>query len=204
MKYSVGRLLLLSLIAVVLVVPAYARGKKSVSKEPGKYMEWGPDIDEIEIMKTFTFADYSKIDVEPFDTAETPLPDKDDNTYEPVKKSLANSADSFAMGLREHVAQKVSVSEKPEKEAGSLIIHAKVLNMVPGSRAARYFAGGAAGGTKVQIAVEIKDGKTGEVLVRFTQERSANWGVEGGSYDKLLWKDLRQIGEDAANLLKVF
>ena len=203
MKISVARLLLLSLIAAVLVVPAYARGKK-VSKEPGKYMEWGPDIDEIEIVKTFTFADYNRIDVEPFDTAETPLPDKDDNTYEPVKKSLANSADGFALGLREHVTQKVSISEKPEKAAGSLIIHAKVLIMAPGSRAARYWAGAAAGAAKVQIAGEIMDGKTGEVLVRFTQERSSSRGAEGGAYDKLLWRDLKQIGEDAANLLKVF
>jgi hypothetical protein len=202
MKNRFARLLLFVLIAT-LTLPLQARGRK-VAKEPGKYMEWGPDIDEIEIVKTFTFAGYTKIYVKPFDTAETPLPDKDDNTYEPVKKSLANSADGFALGLREHVTQKVTISEKPEKEGGSLVIQAKVVNMNPGSQAARYWAGGAAGGAKVQLAVEILDGDTGEVLVKFTQERSANWGRDGGAYDKLLWKDLRQIGEDAANLLKVF
>jgi hypothetical protein len=205
MKFFAARLLLLSAIASVLMVPAYGRGKKSIPKEPGKYMEWGPDIDEIEIVKTFSFADYTRIDVEPFDTKDAPLPEKDDNTYEPVKKSLANSADAFVSGLREHVtAQKVAVNEKPEKEAGSLIIRGKVLNMDPGSQAARYWAGGAAGGAKVQLSVEIIDARTDEVLVRFTQERSANWGVTGGAYDKLLWKDLKQIGEDAANVLKVF
>ena len=37
------------------------------------------------------------------------LPDKDDNTYEPVKKVLESSAEGFVQGMRGSVDQKVTV-----------------------------------------------------------------------------------------------
>lgn len=196
----------IALLAVTIVaLPLSARGKKAVATTaPGTYEEWGPDIDRIEILKTFKFADYSKVSVEPFDTDGVKLPEKDDNTYEPMKKVLASSTEGFVQGLRGSVDAKVSVDEKPARGADTLIIRGKVVTMDPGSKAARYWAGFGAGAAKAKIEGEIVDAKTREVLARFTQERRSGVGMMGGDYQELMQRNLNAIGEDVAKLLKAF
>jgi hypothetical protein len=193
------------LLAAVAAAPvAEARGKKTSSTEPGKYKEWGPDIDEIEIVKSFKLADYLTIVVETLDTDETPLPEKDDNTYEPVKKVLASATEGFVQGLRGEVDAKVEIAEKAKKNSGTLIVRGTVENMDPGSKAARYWAGFGAGAARTRISGEIVDAKSGEVLVRFTQERRSGVGVMGGDYQELMQRNLNAVGKDIANLLKAF
>jgi len=206
MNRPTTRVLLALLVVTIAGLPLYARGKKSAGAPtaPGTYEEWGPDIDKIEIVKTFKFADYSKVVVEPFDTDSVKLPDKDDNTYEPVKKVLASSTEGFVQGLRGSVEAKVSVDEKPGKGADTLIIRGKVVGMDPGSRAARYWAGFGAGAARAKIEGEIVDAKTGGVLARFTQERRSGMGMAGGDYQELMQRNLNAIGEDVAKLLKAF
>ena len=75
------RTLIALIVAVSVMTPlAHARGKKPVLT-PGTYKEWGQDIDQIEIVKTFKIADYDKIVVQTFDTSAAPLPDKGDKSY---------------------------------------------------------------------------------------------------------------------------
>ncbi|MGZ5477006.1 MAG: hypothetical protein ACXW29_12785, partial [Thermoanaerobaculia bacterium] len=142
MSIVLSRRVFVSLLLVAtMAVPAFARGKKAAgSTEPGKYKEWGPDIDEVEIVKKFKASDYKTIVVEPFATDGVKLPDKDDNTYEPVKKVLESAAEGFVQGLRGSVDQKVTVSDKPGKSSDTLIIRGKVVTLDPGSKAARYWA----------------------------------------------------------------
>jgi hypothetical protein len=207
MKVRVAVRLLMALMLVSLVaLPSFARGKKkaAASTEPGTYKEWGPDIDELEIVKKFKASDYKNIVVRPFDTSEVKLPDKDDNTYEPVKKVLSSSAEGFVQGLRGSVDQDVTVSDKPGKAAGTLIIRGKVVTLDPGSKAARYWAGFGAGAARAKIEGEIVDAKSGEVLARFTQERRSGAGMMGGDYQELMQRNLNAIGEDVANILKAF
>jgi hypothetical protein len=132
------------------------------------------------------------------------LPDKDDNTYEPVKKVLASSAEGFVQGLRGSVEQTVKVSERPAKTSDTLIIRGKVVAMDPGSKAARYWAGFGAGAAKAKIEGEIVDAKSGAVLARFTQERRSGVGAMGGDYQELMQRNLNAIGEDVAAILKAF
>ena len=195
------RVLIVTLCAMTMAVPAFADEKGSTA--PGKYSGWGPDIDEIEIVQTFDFSDYDKVVVNPFDTSATPLPDSDDNTYEPVKKVLASSTEGFVQGLRGSVDADVTMSEA-SKGAGTLIIRVKVDEMAPGSKAARYFAGFGAGAARAKLSGEIVDGATGKVLVRFTQERRSGVGMMGGDYQELMQRNLNAIGEDVANLLEQF
>lgn len=205
MQRLTARLAVLCLIALTLAVPAEARRKKQAgSTEPGTYKDWGPDIDELEIVKTFDLAKYSKIVVTPFDTEEVKLPEKDDNTYEPVKKVLASATEGFVQGLRGSVDAKVTLDEKTGKSADTLVIHGKVLTMDPGSKAARYWAGFGAGAAKAKIQGEIVDAKSGEVLAKFTQERRSGVGMMGGDYQELMQRNLNAIGEDVANILKAF
>ena len=198
------RLAVLCVAAIVVATPAEARKKKDASTEPGSYKEWGPNIDEIEIVKTFKLADYSRIVVKPLETDDVRLPKEDDNTYEPVKKVLAAATEGFVKGLEEHVETKVSVDDKSVKSAGTLIVRGKVVEMDPGSKAARYWAGFGAGAARAKVEGEIVDAKSGKVLARFTQERRSGVGMMGGDYVKLMNRNLGAIGEDVANLLSVF
>ena len=193
----------LLMAALVVAAPVYARGKKAASTEPGKYKAWGPDIDEIEIVKKFSFADYKHIVVKPLDTDDTPLPQKDDNTYEPVKKVLASVTEGYVQGLRGEVAPDVSIDDSA-KGGDTLLIRGKVIEMDPGSKAARYWAGFGAGAARAKLEIEIVDAKSKDVLVRFTQERRSGVGVMGGGYQELMQRNLNQIGEDTAKLLKLF
>ncbi|HEV7922061.1 MAG TPA: DUF4410 domain-containing protein [Thermoanaerobaculia bacterium] len=196
--------LLLLLLAVAVAAPMQARGRKSSSIEPGKYKEWGPDIDQIEIVKPFRLADYRTISVEPFDTAKAKLPDRDDNSYDAAAKVLWSSTEGVVQGLRGSVEQRVAIDERPGNEAGALILKAKVTVMDPGSRAARYWAGFGAGAARAEIEGELIDAATGETLLRFTQQRRSGVGVYGGDYQELMQRNLNAIGEDVAAMLKMF
>lgn len=199
------RFVSLALAVAVVAAPAFARGKKSSSTAPGKYSEWGPDIDKIEIVKTIKFSDYSKIVVEPFDTSGVELPGKDDNSYEAAKKVLASATEGFVQGLRGSVDQKVTLADgKARGGAGTLIIRGKVTTMDPGSKAARYWAGFGAGAARSGIEADVVDAATGQVVIHFSQERRSGVGVMGGDYQELMQRNLNAIGEDAANMLKAF
>lgn len=197
--------LCLILAFLILASPAMAARKgKGAPTAPGKYTEWQDEIDELEVVETFKLSDYAKVVVEPFDTKDTPLPEKDDNTYEPVQEVLAAPAGPFAAGLTEALDGKLPVSEGTGGGDKTLVVRARVLTMDPGSRAARYWAGFGAGAARVELAGEIVDAATGKVLVRFQQERRSGVGVAGGDYVKLMQRNLRAVGEDVALILRSF
>src|SRR5712691_11022895 len=88
--------LMLSILVLLVAVPSlHARGKKAAPTAPGTYKEWGPDIDQIEIIKTFKIGDYDKIVVQPFDTSKAPLPDQKEKWYGTLKTALAGYTESF-------------------------------------------------------------------------------------------------------------
>ena len=198
--------LLLLLLAVAVALPMQARGKKQTSTEPGKYKEWGPDIDQIEILQKFKLSDYKTIEIMPFTNEGVKLPDKDDNSYDSAVRALKESPEYFAGGLNGLLDQKVYLAEEQaeSKKAGTMIIRGKVTVMDPGSRAARYWVGFGAGAARTEIECEVVDAKTGEVLLRFTQQRRSGVGAYGGDYVELMQRSLNQIGEDAAHMLREF
>lgn len=196
----------LSLVASIVVAPtALAGKKKGGSTEPGTYKEWKDEIDVLEIVKGFKLSDYSKIAVQNFDTGETPLPDKDDNTYEPVKKMLANVEGPLARGIDDELEkQEIEIVASDTKGAGVLIVTGEVEEMNPGSKAARYWGGFGAGAAGTRLMIEVKDGASGDVLFRMTQERRSGVGALGGDYEELLERNLEAIGNDIALVLASF
>jgi hypothetical protein len=196
-----------ALLVSLLALPGGAFAKdKPAPTSPGKYTEWGGEIDELEIVAPFKLADYKSIVVEPFDTSATPLPEEKDNTYEPVKNVLARTAPPFVEGLSGELGHpSASAREKGQKAgAGALVIRGKVVSMDPGSKVARYWAGFGAGAARAEIQGEVVDGGSGKVLLRFHQERRSGVGLVGGDYEKLMNRNLRTIGEDIAGVLKHF
>jgi uncharacterized protein DUF4410 len=192
------------IVAVVLVClafgsPSFARGKKNpANTAPGTYKEWGPDIDEIEIVKPFKFADYSKVVVTPIAAVGADTKDK------AVATAVDAATNDFVDQLGKEVKAAVTSSDDPKKSADTLIIRAKLTNLDPGSRAARYWASFGAGAAVAKMEGEIVDAKSNNVLARFTQERRSGFGVAGGSSEALLRRDVRAIATDVANILKAF
>ena len=200
------RLLIAVALIVVVAGPAEAKKKKGASTEPGRYTDWKGEIDQLEILKKFSLGDYTRIVVEPVDTSATPLPEKDDNTYEPVKTVLAKVTDPFVEGLTGELEKDAGLSVKKGKEggAGDLLIRARIDVMDPGSQAARYWGGFGAGAARTNIIGEVVDGASGDVLLRFTQERRSGVGAMGGGYQDLLNRNVHKIGEDLALILNSF
>lgn len=196
------RICLAVLLLAVIAMPADARKAKGASTAPGKYVEWQDEIDELEIVETFKLSDYAEVSVEAFDTEKTPIPDKDDNTYMPVKSVLVDPAEHFAQGLGSALPGTKVSRNRPQGKA--LLVRARVEEMDPGSRSARYWGGFGAGAARAKLAGEVVDAESGKVLFRFTQERRSGFGVAGGDYINLMNRNLVAIGEDVALILKAF
>lgn len=176
---------------------------------PGKYTDWNDEIDELEVVAAFKLADYKTISVAPLDVSATPLPDQKDNTYVPVKAVLENVATSFTNGIREEIkSPDTTVSSAGDSsatlEANAMLVKCVVDTMDPGSRAARYWGGFGAGAARTKLTCDVNDASTGSTLLRFTQERRSGIGMFGGDYEKLMHRNLEQIGNDLAAALNYF
>ncbi|MBA8884302.1 DUF4410 domain-containing protein [Dokdonella fugitiva] len=202
MRFVAG-VLLSSLMLAGVVAPVQAK-HAAAPTAPGRYEDWGPDIDVVEIARTFILSDYDRVEVEPLATDGVALPPADENTYEPVKAMLGRFTTVFAEGLREAPAKPVEVIETAAPAARVLRLRGKVLLLDPGSRAKRYWGGFGAGAVRVEVRCELVDGASGDVLLSFTQQRRSGFGGFGGSYEELMARTIRQIGGDVANLLKQF
>jgi Domain of unknown function (DUF4410) len=195
------RIVMLLLFAVLLVA-----AKKGVPTAPGKYESWSDaEIDEIEIVKSFSLADYETIAVVPFDT--TKVKAEGDKAVV-IQGALDGYTAVYVEGLRDDLKGKVKtdIVDKAPKTAKTLVIRGAVEEMNPGSRAKRYVAGFGAGAARNKVSVEIVDAKSGDVLVRFTQaHRSAGtFKFAGGSDAQVLRDGTRAMGEDTAQVLLQF
>jgi len=189
-------------VAVAVVFVAFAAmGARKASTAPGKYEGWGPDIDSIEIVKTFKTAGYARVVVEPLDTSSTPRPEEKD-MVEKFEKASRRATESFLKGLKKNVPD-AAMAETQPGASRVLIVRGKVTLMEPGSRAKRMWVGYGAGASRAAISGEIVDGQTGEVLARFTQERRSAFDRLAG-YEEIMVRNLVAIGEDVGNLLKEF
>jgi hypothetical protein len=191
----------IALAALLLAVAIPSLAARKPPTAPGTYKNWGPDIDEIEIVKTFRLADYSRVVIEPLDISGA-APVEEADMAERVAKALAEATEPFVDGLK----AKTSLALVSEASERTLIVRGKVTKLEPGSRAKRMFVGFGAGAACAGVSGEIVDAATGEVLLRFTQERRS--GIDrfgrGSSYEEIMKRSLRAIGADVANLLKEF
>ena len=194
------------LLALSLVTPALFAAKPNTA--PGKYKEWGPDIDDIEIVKTFKIADYDHIVIQPFDTSKVPLPSEKEKWYGTMKITLAGYSEAFIEGFKKELKAKadIQLANEPPKTPKALIIRGTVDQLDPGNRAGRYFAGLAAGSSSTKLTAEIVDASSGEVLVRVTQARRSGgaWKMGGGSDMEVMRDAIHATAKDVAHILDSF
>jgi Domain of unknown function (DUF4410) len=194
------------LFTLLLIAPALFAGKATTA--PGKYKEWGPDIDEIEILRTLPIADYDRIVIPKFDTSKVQLPSEKERWYETMKIVLAGYTDAFAEAFKKELKAKATVHQGDEgaKKPKTLIIRGTVGQLDPGTRAGRYFGGFGAGAASTRLTVEIVDAATDEVLVRVTQARrsAGTWKPGGGSDLEVMRDAIHAVGKDIAHVLDSF
>jgi hypothetical protein len=201
MEKPMARKAALILFAALIAVAA----KKPVPVAPGTYEHWGPDIDRIEIVKTFDHKAYSRLVVAPLDT--TGVKETGDADLEKkVDAVLSVATESLIDGIHKEAPALTVVEAESSDAADALLLRAKVTVMDPGSRSKRMWIGYGAGAARAAIEGELVDAGTGEVLVRFTQERLS--GIErfgkGSSYEEIMKRNLAALGRDVVRLVNVF
>lgn len=191
-------------ILFLICLPLFAATPMS----PGRYKDWGPGVDDIEILKAFRMNDYDHVVVLPFNTASTPLPDKSEKSYDTIKSVLATYTFTLVEALKPELKAKAEVeqADKAPKSAKTLIVRGTVDELNPGSRAKRYLAGALAGASGTKVTGEFVDAKTGAVLVRFTNaERSHGSFKFGGGKDLDVMRDsVHSTGKKIARILNEF
>jgi Domain of unknown function (DUF4410) len=194
---------------VLLLAAASAIAKNKAPNEKGVYKDWNKLIDHLEIVEPFQVTAFTMIVVLPLDTKQTPLPKQDDNTYPPTATALSKATDFFITGIKKRVAGKLEASiaeQAPTADAakGVLLIRGEVLELNPGSRAARYWVGFGAGKSRAEIKGEIVNAETGAPLLKFSHARASSMGEGGGDYTTFLDDDIREVGEDIGKMLLSF
>jgi hypothetical protein len=187
---------ILFLMAALSVSSSALAAKESTA--PGTYRDWH-DVDEVTIIRPFVAANYAQIAVESFDNRRVKLPPANDNTHEAVQLALQRMKPAFIQGVSEKAKRKTA-GNAPGK---TLVIRARLTKVDPGSQAARLFVGFGAGAVKIAMIGEIVDGASGQVLVRFAQERRSSFGAFG-SYGPLFERTARELGEDVAAIINAF
>jgi hypothetical protein len=171
-------------------------------------------INELEIVQSFDLKNYSKIVMVQLDTATTPLPAQTDNTYAPAK-NVISAADSFcwegykfafdrAQPKPACVIFHTPVIPDHDPAAPALIVRAKLAQLNPGSKAARFWVGFGAGKSFAVIEGEVIDSASGNALLKFKTVRSSGFSLTGGDYEKFMSGDIRDIGMDIATMLLYF
>ena len=198
----------ISLVVLCLVAPALIARDKPAPTTPGTYKEWGQDIDQIEIVKSFKIADYDHIVLRTFDTSASPLPDKNDKSYNSIRSVLDGYTLTLIESLRPELKAKADIaqSDKETRDAKTLIVRGKVEDLSPGSRAKRYLGGFGAGAAGTKLSGELVDAKSGAVLARFTQERRSGgtFKFAGGNDMDVMRDSIHAVGKDVAHILDAF
>jgi hypothetical protein len=176
---------------------------------PSVVEDWGHStIDKAEFLQPFSLKDYQRVVIRPLDKSKVELPDEDGNTRKTVERAMANFENMLAEGMGKSLPRGMKVeilAANQDPAGGSLEVRGKVVEINPGSRALRAFAGLVGGGkSRTEIDGQIVDPSTGKTLVRFNHGKVSAAHLFGGDYDKLIRNDVTDIGEDVGKLIAAF
>ena len=196
-----ARALLLSSLFFATFIPVAAHAETALSV--GSFKDF-KGLDEVEIKQLFKLSDYDNVTVQPFNSADVPMPDKDNNTYQPTMDAQSKFNERYLAQVQEDF-KPLLVSDSDKSISGkTLLIRGSLVQLDPGSKAARYFVGFGAGHATVGIKCELVDAKSGTVLVEMTQARAGSGGMFGGGYNKLLRELTEEVADDTVTLAKMF
>ena len=113
-------------------------------------------------------------------------------------------AERFVAKLKEiGTFTEVSVLDSGSAPADALVVEGKFIELDPGSRAKRYFAGFGAGKSAVAVNGSVLSAD-GVVLATFEHRRVGVMGAFGGDSLGKLASDTKSLGEDIAKFLSAW
>lgn len=160
------------------------------------YHNWH-GIDEATVFQPFKGSDYDTIAVENFDINGVRLPPAKENTIHAVEQALSDMKPEFIAGLTKNARRPVG----GQQSGKTLVVRARLAKLDPGSQGGLLFESGT---VQIRIIGELIDGSSGQLLVRFSQERQSGFRVFGGRSDELFRQTARQLGGDVATLINSF
>jgi hypothetical protein len=210
-----ARFVLIALFASLLSVIGCGTGGSANAHSalpqtfPADAIDWNHnDVDHVKFVRKFSLADYKKLVVEPVNTVDCKLPDRDDNTYQPVVDYLAAAPALLTEILQAKLKGTIPVVTPADASSApgkALILRTRITEVNPGSRAARYAVGMGAGRAQTFMRGQIIDSSTNQTLIEFENAKATGWGgFFGGSYEKVFHKELTELGDSIANLLIAF
>lgn len=169
---------------------------------PATVEDWhGSTVDHVEFLKPYKLNSYQSVAIMPLDTAGARIPN--DNTGDAVERALKNVTATYSAGVSETLkgftVQTVAAGATPT--AGALVLRGRVVEISPGSQAARHFVGFGAGASRTRIEGELFDPATNSVLIKFVHAKASGTGTFGGDYDSLIKSDIKDVGKDIGTLI---
>jgi len=193
---------LFGLAAILLTIPMMAQDFSGVACQQGQvYNNWHKWLDYINIVMPIDIYKYEKIYLCPVDASSVQWPDKTDNKYPALEKSLEAFPGIIAKNLKKqlpHVkvltVNSLDEIELDDKSVG-LCLRFDELDM--GDRALRIWVGAGAGAQRITIAGVFFD-KNKHEFFDFKHQRVT---TIGRTYDKDLQLEFANFGKDIAKIL---
>lgn len=167
----------------------------------GKYKDWKKTIDLLEVKASYDFTGRKTVILLPVETKDVKLPDKGNDNYKLVVKSLDNLTKSVATELQKNLQKqgyKVVVAENADvRDPEAIVLQLNWTEFDLGSRALRAWVGFGAGNAGFGTDGVIYDGD--DAVITFSHRRIAP--MDSRDYEKLAVKGVKDISEDLAKMI---
>lgn len=167
----------------------------------GKYKDWKKTIDLLEVKDSYDFTGRKTVILLPVETSAVKLPDKDNDNYKLVVKSLENLTQSVANELQKSLQKqgyKVVVAENVDvRDPEAIVLQLKWTEFDLGNRALRAWVGFGAGNAGFGTDGVFYDGDN--AVITFSHRRIAPLDIK--DYEKLAAKCVRELSEDLAKMI---
>ena len=186
---------------IILAVLMFSCVGMMAQVKVGKYKDWKKTIDLLEVKAPYDFTGRKTVILLPVETSAVKLPDKDNDNYKLVTKSLANLTQSLANELQKNLQKqgyKVIVADNGEvRDPEAIVLQLNWTEFDLGNRALRAWVGFGAGNAGFGTDGVIYDGD--DAVISFSHRRIAP--MDSRDYEKLAVKGVKDVSEDLAKMI---
>jgi hypothetical protein len=186
---------------IILAVLMFSCVGMMAQVKVGKYKDWKKTIDLLEVKAPYDFTGRKTVILLPVETSAVKLPDKDNDNYKLVTKSLANLTQSLANELQKNLQKqgyKVIVAENADvRDPETIVLQLNWTEFDLGNRALRAWVGFGAGNAGFGTDGVIYDGD--DAVITFSHRRISP--MDSRDYEKLAVKGVKDVCEDLAKMI---
>jgi hypothetical protein len=186
---------------IILAVLMFSCVGMMAQVKVGKYKDWKKTIDLLEVKAPYDFTGRKTVILLPVETSAVKLPDKDNDNYKLVTKSLANLTQSLANELQKNLQKqgyKVIVAENADvRDPEAIVLQLNWTEFDLGNRALRAWVGFGAGNAGFGTDGVIYDGD--DAVITFSHRRISP--MDSRDYEKLAVKGVKDVCEDLAKMI---